>query len=260
MPATSAATLSTGIEALDAELPGGGWPHRALTEILTAQPSVLEWRLLAPALRVVAAQGRPIVLIAPPKTPHLPGLEQEGIDDRQVVWIRADPPAQRLWCMEQILKASDCGAVVSWLAGARPEHLRRLQVFASNFNAPAFVLRGIQARHETSAAPLRVIVEPGADWALKASVFKRRGPVHDDELSFAAIPRSLDPILTPRLRRPSRSSHRTQPRTGTSPCHGERSSIRNPARPYRRLTKPLRALRPGRFNSRLGSSCSSMPC
>ncbi|HEY9105608.1 MAG TPA: hypothetical protein VIN58_02930, partial [Roseateles sp.] len=44
-------TLASGFAALDAELPGGGWPLRAVTELLTPQTGVLEWRLLAPALR-----------------------------------------------------------------------------------------------------------------------------------------------------------------------------------------------------------------
>ncbi|MDZ5458804.1 recombinase RecA, partial [Azohydromonas lata] len=35
---------ATGFEALDRELPGGGWPGGALTELLQPQPAVLEWR------------------------------------------------------------------------------------------------------------------------------------------------------------------------------------------------------------------------
>ena len=37
-------TLSTGWQALDQELPGHGWPCGSLTEVLSPQPSVLEWR------------------------------------------------------------------------------------------------------------------------------------------------------------------------------------------------------------------------
>ena len=45
--ATTDPTLPSGFASLDAELPGGGWPLRAVTELLTPQPGVLEWRLLA---------------------------------------------------------------------------------------------------------------------------------------------------------------------------------------------------------------------
>jgi protein ImuA len=46
----AAAVQPSGFGVLDAQLPGGGWPCRALTELLLAQPGVGEMRLLAPAL------------------------------------------------------------------------------------------------------------------------------------------------------------------------------------------------------------------
>lgn len=51
------AVISTGWKALDCELPGGGWPCHALTEVLQPQPTVCEWRLLGPALRRVVEAG-----------------------------------------------------------------------------------------------------------------------------------------------------------------------------------------------------------
>src|SRR5690606_30529870 len=50
-------TLSSGFAALDAELPGGGWPCQGLTEILVAPAGVSEWRLLSPLLRVLTQAG-----------------------------------------------------------------------------------------------------------------------------------------------------------------------------------------------------------
>lgn len=43
-------SVATGWPELDAQLPGGGWPRRSLTEVLSPQPSVIEWRLLAGVL------------------------------------------------------------------------------------------------------------------------------------------------------------------------------------------------------------------
>src|SRR6266581_3067514 len=45
-----APTLPCGFPGLDAELPGGGWPAGALTEILPAHEGIGELRLLGPAL------------------------------------------------------------------------------------------------------------------------------------------------------------------------------------------------------------------
>ena len=114
-----AETLSSGFELLDAELPGAGWPCRSLTEVLQAQASVAEWRLLAPTMRKVVAAGGQVVLVGPPKTPHRAGLRHVGLDERQLVWIQADAPAQRLWVTEQLIKANAPGLLVSASAAGR---------------------------------------------------------------------------------------------------------------------------------------------
>jgi hypothetical protein len=59
-----APTLASGFPALDAELPGAGWPRGALTELLTTRAGIGELSLLQPALRQCAAQG-PVALVAP---------------------------------------------------------------------------------------------------------------------------------------------------------------------------------------------------
>src|ERR1044071_6445717 len=43
-------TFPTGFAALDAGLPGGGWPRHGLIEILTPQPGIGELYLLLPVL------------------------------------------------------------------------------------------------------------------------------------------------------------------------------------------------------------------
>lgn len=50
----------TGFDALDAQLPGGGWPHGVLTELLLAQPGIGELRLLAPALATLSPPDEPV--------------------------------------------------------------------------------------------------------------------------------------------------------------------------------------------------------
>lgn len=201
--ATTTLACSTGWPQLDAELPGGGFPARSLTEVLTPQPSVLELRLLAPALASVTAAGGQVVLVGPPKPPHLPGLVQSGLREDRLVWIQADTPAQRLWVTEQLIKGNCAGAVVAWLPQARQEQIRRLQVCSLACEAPIFLCRPESARHESSAAQLRLHASLGLDWELLVHVFKRRGPVHDGIVRVRSVPGGLDAILTPRLQRPS---------------------------------------------------------
>lgn len=78
------AVVSTGFEALDAQLPGGGWPCNSLTELLQSQPSLCEWRLLSPALARLVTTGGQILLVGPPKRPHVPGLVKLGIAEK--IW------------------------------------------------------------------------------------------------------------------------------------------------------------------------------
>ncbi len=197
-------TVCTGFDALDAELPGNGWPCQSLTEVLQVQASVLEWRLLAPAMRTLVGQGKQIVLVGSPKPPHLPGLKHLGLDERHLVWIQADRPVERLWATEQLIKANAAGMLVSWLPQARQEQIRRLQVCAQRCDAPVILCRPAAAEHEASAAPLRLQVRLGIDWELHIHLLKRKGPPHVGGLTLPSVPGGLEAILTPRLRLPSR--------------------------------------------------------
>ncbi|WP_156135970.1 translesion DNA synthesis-associated protein ImuA [Delftia sp. ZNC0008] len=196
-------TVSSGWPELDKELPGSGWPRRSVTEVLTAQPSVVEWRLLAPGLRPIIEAGGQVVVIGPPRNPHLPGLTHMGLNDRQLVWIKADVPSERLWATEQLIKSNSAGAIIAWLPKARPDQLRRLQVCSQGCEAPVFLCRPEVAQHESSAAPLRVQASAGLDWELNVQILKRRGPQQEHSLVLASVPGGLASVLTPRLRRPS---------------------------------------------------------
>lgn len=223
----------SGFEALDGELPGGGWPSRALTEVLCAQPGVLEWRLLGGALRRVVAAGQSVVLVGPPRHPHLPGLQHEGLDARRLVWIRAEAPSERLWCTELLLKSAASGAVVAWLPQARPEQVRRLQVCAQACEGPVFLCRPLAARHEPSAAPLRVLASLAPDWTLQVQLLKRRGAAHEGVLQLPSVPGGLASVLTPRLMAPSRLIHERMTDRGAHAGLGRAAPARrSPARAH----------------------------
>ena len=193
----------SGFAALDALLPGGGWPLGGLTEILQAQAGALEWRLLGPTLRCASKTAAlPLLLIQPPCAPHLPGLHGDGLGP--LVWIDAATPQQQLWATEQAVQSSGASAVLAWLPQARPEQIRRLQVHALGAQMPVFVFRSVTAREQSSAAPLRLQLRaassPGSIWQLEVQLFKRRGPAHAGWLSLSAVPATLDSLLTQRLR------------------------------------------------------------
>ena len=63
-------TISTGFELLDASLLGGGWPTRTLTEVLSAQATLCEWRPLGRCLPSLVEDGGQILFVASPQQPH----------------------------------------------------------------------------------------------------------------------------------------------------------------------------------------------
>ena len=187
-----ASVLSSGHAALDAVLPGGGWPCHSLTEILQAQTCLGEWRLLTPALARLVAQGGSVLLIGAPRLPYLPGLAREGIQPERVIRIDADAPAERLWATEQALKAQCVTAVLSWLPQARPEQIRRLQACAAQHPGLFFAFRTVRAAQESSAAPLRLHLALGpCPHPLEVHVIKRRGPLLAEPVVLSHWPRGL---------------------------------------------------------------------
>lgn len=169
------AVLPSGHAALDAQLPGGGWPLGAMVELLQPQPQAPVWQLLLPGLaRQLREQAGPAVLVGPPCEPFGPSLRAQGLPGERLLWVRSEPPAARLWAAEQALRCAEVAAVLAWLPQARGAELRRLQLAAQQQGRLLFVFRGLSARHEASPAPLRLWLE-GWD-SLEVHILKRRGP------------------------------------------------------------------------------------
>jgi protein ImuA len=87
-----------------------------------------------------------------------------------------------LWAAEQMLRSQAFGAVLVWLANARPEALRRSQVLAQAGDTVVWVLRPIRVLHESSPAVLRLAPSPLPGNLMSIVFHKRRGPVRDTPL------------------------------------------------------------------------------
>lgn len=192
LAAAPAQVRATGNAALDAQLPGGGWPVGVLSEILQPAGVHSEWRLLLP---VLAHSGTgAVVLVGPPQPPFGPALAAQGLHPGRLLWVATALPAQRLWAAEQALRCADVDAVLAWLPQARADQLRRLQMAAASFNKLLWVLRPEQVQYESSPAVLRVWVVPVAD-ALELRVLKRRGPPLAQALHLHACSAPLARLL-----------------------------------------------------------------
>lgn len=199
--------VPSGFAVLDAQLPGGGWPRRVLTELMLPHPGVGEIRLLAPSLVATQNASRLVMLFDPPAALSPWALAPLGFDVEQLLVIdtraRAVPGGERraheaaaldgrLWALEQALKSGHVGALVAWLPPRlRGERLRRLQLAAQAHDGPAFVLREMAAQQRPSAAPLRLALRAGGADVLALRLLKRRGPPLEAPLLLA-----LPPVLS----------------------------------------------------------------
>ena len=229
--------VASGFAPLDAQLPGRGWPRRALTELLLPHPGIGEIRLLAASLVATQQAGRLVMLFDPPSELSAPALGALGFDVEQLLIVNTrsrvivgTPAAERggpcwgqpgaatqipggdsLWALEQALKSGHVGAVLAWLPPRlRAERLRRLQLAAHAHDGPAFVLREMSAMQRPTAAPLRLALRPGKADTLMVRVLKRRGPPLETPLRLA-LPPVLGESARQRALRPSEPAEMNEP-------------------------------------------------
>lgn len=168
--------VPSGFPALDAELPGGGWPRGGLVELLPARQGIGEMSLLMPALAHVSARELSwVVCIAPPLPPYAPAWANAGVALSRLLVTRAIG-GDAAWACARALDADGVGALVAWLPEADTTTLRRLQLLAEKRRTLIFLFRPAAAARESSPAPLRIGIGASADpGRLVVRLFKRRG-------------------------------------------------------------------------------------
>jgi protein ImuA len=182
---TGAECTRSGFAALDAELPGGGWPQGQLIELLHDDPGIGELSLLAPTLATRAQAGRVCVWVLPAERdsrsaalPYPPALIAAGLDPSSSIFVRPEAGREAWWAVEQSLRAAHLGALVAWLptftAGSDFHALRRLHLLAQRHRALLFVIRPVRCADTASPATLRLRLSC-ADGQLGVMLLKRRG-------------------------------------------------------------------------------------
>lgn len=171
---TAEEALPTGFAALDALLPGGGWPRGALTELLIGRQGIGELRLLIPALARLSEAAGWLAWVAPPYVPYAAALTAVGIDLKRLVVAKPPSEADAWWTAEQVLRSGTCGALLAWLRAADERRMRRLQLSAETGHTWGVLFRHAHAAQDRSPAALRLLLEPAAE-GLAVRILKRRG-------------------------------------------------------------------------------------
>jgi cell division inhibitor SulA len=188
-PARDLSHRGTGFAALDAALPGGGWPEAALVEVLLGADGLGEIALLLPMLSALTQAERPVLLVAPPYRVNAPAWQAAGLRLSQLHIVEATAK-EAPWAMEQALRAGCCGAVLGWfMAGTNMDNeLRRLQVAAEAGRSLAFAFRPQRVLDNPSPAPLRLSLRGREDSAApELRLLKCRGALPP------AVPLSFHP-------------------------------------------------------------------
>jgi cell division inhibitor SulA len=180
-------TLSTGFAALDAGLPGGGWPRHGLVEILTPQPGVGELYLLLPVLATLSrlAPARWCTWVSPPHEPFAPALRAQGVALERMLIVRTLASASGagnadmgLWAVEQALRSGACEIALCWLPRASPRAIRRLQLAAEQGRALGVLYRSQRFAQVASPAMLRLLLDPVREpgrYGARVRLLKSRG-------------------------------------------------------------------------------------
>jgi protein ImuA len=189
--------VSTGHAALDAQLPGEGWPRGSLVEVLEPTPGRNAWQLVLPALaRMCEQEDGPVALVAAPHDPFGAGLAAQGLALSRILDIQPPRATARLWAAEQALKCKEVTSVLAWLPEAKSAELRRLHLAAAQHAKLLFVFRPLRALQESSPARLRLAIEEGE--ALAVRIVKRRGPPLLTALQLGQHPQRLVSLLAAR--------------------------------------------------------------
>jgi len=164
----------TGFAALDAELPGGGWPAGGLAELLCPTEGIGELQIVLPALAALTEAGHRVAWLAPPYLPYAPALRAAGVRLDCLTVVRAPGRRDALWAAEQALRSGAFHALLLWLPRANYAELRRLAVAAQAGPGFALVFRPPETAGEASPAVLRLALEAG-EGQLAIRILKRRG-------------------------------------------------------------------------------------
>jgi len=167
-------SIPTGFAELDAQLPGGGWPRAALTELLTNHRGIGELRLLIPALARLSLDDKWLVLVAPPHRPFAPGFESLGVNLARLVVVETRSEAESLWATERCLRSGSCAAVLAWPGSGPRTPLRRLQLAAEEGKSLGVVFGSTRNAAHPSPAPLRIQLAASRG-RLELQILKRRG-------------------------------------------------------------------------------------
>ncbi|WP_145389985.1 ImuA family protein [Stieleria neptunia] len=153
--------FSTGCEAMDQWLPGGGLHPSTLTEWIAAHDSAAAGSLAmaAAANRLRQIPGRPLVIVDCSGTFYPPAAVSLGVPHQRMILLRPRSGADAIWAIDQSLRSGAAAAVWASLPMRVDDRdARRLQLAAETGRTPGLLVRGFAARGKPSFAEVQFYV------------------------------------------------------------------------------------------------------
>ena len=158
--------VDTGFADLNALLPNGGWPLRAVIELNVSTWGNGELQLLLPVMARLTRDRIRVAMVAPPYRPYAPALVQAGVCLPYLVIVEAAQNESQKkgqnsykdiwWSAEKLLRHPDCGLVLVWPGVPHPAQIRRLQLAADAANNIGVMFRCGQPMDTPVALRLKV--------------------------------------------------------------------------------------------------------
>lgn len=170
--------ISSGCNALDDMLPGGGFQPGQLVEWLVDRTghgcSTLALMVACNATHNTqhsSLSRKALVVIDRPQTSRLhsgqvseaafypPAAAGLGISLHQLIVLRPNSVADEIWALDQVLRCPSVGAVWAWLPKLGDRDFRRLQLAAETGGSLGLFIRPARLRGQPTWADIQLLVE-----------------------------------------------------------------------------------------------------
>lgn len=132
-------TWSSGIPALDAYLPQGGWPRDGLIELRVEDAGAAVLPLLLPHMSQLSQANRWQAWLSPPFAPYLPALDRAGVAIDHLLVIRPRSHQNGLEVLERALSLGNFVSVFAWPLAQETDLMQRLRLAARQGQCQAFL-------------------------------------------------------------------------------------------------------------------------
>lgn len=170
---------SSGHPSLDSILAYRGWPLGQLLETCQPKAPYAEWLLWGPTIAHCSRQEWVTVLLNPPATPFLAGVQPLHIDPAALWLVEIQHRQDFVPTLAELLSSHSIAAIFAWEPTKALSYgeLRKVQLAQQHTQHLCCLFRNHRQSHQSSPAALRMNLQLKADH-LAVDIFKQKGSVH----------------------------------------------------------------------------------